>query len=90
MEMISARSLQPSERAGDTQGLMAVGRAFGPAMGGLFVDAGALITLSWITGLGLATSGATVIGVKEGRERLPPTDPRTVATPPGDPGAQPE
>lgn len=90
MEMISARSLQPSERAGDTQGLMAVGRAFGPAMGGMFVDAGALITLSWITGLGLATSGATVIGVKEGRERLPPTDPRTVATPPGDPGAQPE
>jgi DHA1 family inner membrane transport protein len=90
MEMISARSLQPSERAGDTQGLMAVGRAFGPAMGGLFVNAGALITLSWITGLGLATSGATVIGVKEGRERLPPSDPRTVATPPGDPGAQPE
>jgi DHA1 family inner membrane transport protein len=89
MEMISARSLQPSERAGDTQGLMAVGRAFGPAMGGMFVDASALIALSWITGLGLATSGATVIGVKEGRERLPPTDPRTGAAPPDRPNARP-
>lgn len=78
MEMISARSLERSERAGDTQGLMAVGRAFGPAMGGAFVDAGALVALSWVSGVGLAAAGATVIGVKEGRERLPPTDPRTV------------
>ncbi len=81
MAMISARSLEPSERAGDTQGLMAVGRAFGPAMGGLFVDAGALVTLSFISGIGISTAGAAVIGVKEGRERLPPTDPRTVQAP---------
>lgn len=78
MEMISTRSLERSERAGDTQGLMAVGRAFGPAMGGAFVDAGALVALSWVSGIGLAAAGATVIGVKEGRERLPPSDPRTV------------
>lgn len=78
MEMISARSLHPSERAGDTQGLMAMGRALGPAMGGYFVDAGSLVALSWVTGIGLTTAGATVIGVKEGRDRLPPTDPRTV------------
>ncbi len=81
MEMISARSLERSERAGDTQGLMAVGRAFGPAMAGAFVDAGALVALSWVSGVGLATAGATVIGVKEGRERLPPSDPRTVRRP---------
>ena len=81
MEMISARSLERSERAGDTQGLMAVGRAFGPAMGGAFVDAGALVALSWVSGVGLATAGVTVIGVKEGRERLPPSDPRTVRRP---------
>jgi len=31
-----------------------------------------------IAGVGLAGSGATVIGVQEGREVLPPTDPRTV------------
>lgn len=81
MEMISTRSLQRSERAGDTQGLMAVGRAFGPAMGGAFVNAGALVALSWVSAVGLATAGATVIGVKEGRERLPPSDPRTVRRP---------
>jgi len=81
MEMISARSLERSERAGDTQGLMAVGRALGPAMGGVFVDAGALVALSFVSGVGLFTAGATVIGVKEGRERLPPTDPRTIAAP---------
>ena len=79
MEMISARSLERSERAGDTQGLMAVGRALGPAMGGAFVDAGALIALSWVAGIGVGSAGATVIGVKEGRDRLPPSDPRTVA-----------
>ena len=80
MEMISSRSLERSERAGDTQGLMAVGRALGPAMGGAFVDAGALVALSWVAGIGVSAAGVTVIGVKEGRERLPPTDPRTVPT----------
>jgi len=81
MEMISARSLKRSERAGDTQGLMAVGRALGPAMGGLFVDASALVVLSWVSALGVTTAGAMVIGVEEGRERLPPTDPRTLQAP---------
>ena len=80
MEMISSRSLERSERAGDTQGLMAVGRALGPAMGGAFVDAGALVALSWVAGIGVSAAGVAVIGVKEGRERLPPTDPRTVPT----------
>ena len=82
MEMISARSLNRSERAGDTQGLMAVGRALGPAMGGAFVNDGALVALSWVAGLGISSAGATVIAVKEGRERLPPTDPRTVEAKP--------
>jgi len=81
MEMISARSLKRSERAGDTQGLMAVGRALGPAMGGLFVDASALVALSWVSAIGVTTAGAMVIGVEEGRERLPPTDPRTLQAP---------
>ncbi len=84
MEMIASRSLERSERAGDTQGLMAVGRALGPAMGGAFVDAGALVALSWVAGIGVSAAGVTVIGVKEGRERLPPTDPRTVPAVPND------
>lgn len=80
MEMISARSLDRSERAGDTQGLMAVGRSLGPLMGGAFVDGGALPALSIVSGIGLGAAGLTVVGVKEGRDRLPPTDPRTMRT----------
>jgi predicted MFS family arabinose efflux permease len=78
LQMLSDRSLEPSERAGDGQGLMALGRAGGPALGGFFVDGGALTGLAVTSAIGLAVSGATVIGVKEGRDRLPPTDPRTI------------
>jgi len=78
LQMLADRSLEPSERAGDGQGLMALGRAFGPAMGGYFVDANALAALSIICSIGIAASGLTVVGVKQGREMLPPTDPRTV------------
>ncbi len=81
LHMLSERSLRPGERAGDAQGLMAVGRALGPAMGGFFVDAGALTALSYVSGAGLALSGIAVIGVQEGRERLPPTDPRPSGRP---------
>ncbi|MGI9586037.1 MAG: MFS transporter [Acidimicrobiia bacterium] len=78
LQMLVDRSLEPSERAGDGQGLMAVGRAFGPAMGAGFVNAGALNILAVITATGTTISGLTVVGVKEGRDRLPPTDPRTI------------
>ncbi|VAW07942.1 hypothetical protein MNBD_ACTINO01-1048, partial [hydrothermal vent metagenome] len=40
LQMLVDRSLEPAERAGDGQGVMALGRAFGPAMGGYFVDTG--------------------------------------------------
>jgi len=78
LEMLSDRSLAPSERAGDAQGLMAVGRSLGPILGGAFVDMGSLVTLGVVAGAGLAVSGGLVVGVQEGRERLPPTDPRTL------------
>ena len=78
LQMLVDRSLEPAERAGDGQGVMALGRAFGPAMGGYFVDTGGLGTLAIISGLGISASGLTVVGVKQGREMLPPTDPRTI------------
>jgi len=78
LQMLVDRSLEPSERAGDGQGLMALGRALGPAMGGYFVDSGGLTTLALISGLGITATGSVVIGVKQGRETLPPTDPRTI------------
>ena len=78
LQMLVDRSLEPSERAGDGQGVMALGRAVGPALGGAFVDAGALVALAATSAAGIAAAGATVIGVKEGREHLPPTDDRTI------------
>lgn len=78
LQMLIDRSLDASERAGDAQGLMAVGRAFGPALGGYFVNANLLTGLAVLSGIGITTSGLTVVGVKQGRESLPPTDPRTI------------
>ncbi len=76
LQMLAARSLRPDERAGDAQALMAFGRAAGPVLGGGLADAGAFTTLAAVAGVGCSVVGATVIGVQEGRDRLPPTDPR--------------
>ncbi len=77
MRMLSERSLEPGERAGDAQGLLAFGRAMAPALGGGFVDEGAYGALALLAAGGLATSAVTVMAVQEGREHLPATDPRT-------------
>jgi predicted MFS family arabinose efflux permease len=78
LHMLIARSLEPGERAGDGQGVMALGRAGGPALGGVFVDVGSLTGLAVTASVGLSASGLLVVGVKEGRDRLPPTDPNTI------------
>ena len=78
LQMLAARSLRSDERAGDAQALMAFGRAAGPVLGGGLADAGAFTTLAVVAGAGVSVAGGIVIGVQEGRERLPPTDPRVV------------
>lgn len=78
LKMLAARSLEPDERAGDSQALMAFGRAAGPVLGGGLADAGAFVTLAVIAGIGSSAAGAVVIGVQEGRERLPSSDSRIV------------
>lgn len=78
LHMLTERSLSPSERAGDAQGVMALGRTFGPVLGGAFVDVGTLTGLAVVAAAGTVVAGATVIAVQEGREHLPPSDPRTV------------
>ena len=78
LKMLAARSLQPDERAGDAQALMAFGRAAGPVLGGGLADAGAFVALAVVAGIGSSAAGAMVIGVQEGRERLPSTDSRIV------------
>ena len=78
LKMLAARSLEPDERAGDAQALMAFGRAAGPVLGGGLADAGAFATLAVVAGIGSSAVGAMVIGVQEGRERLPASDSRVV------------
>ena len=76
LQMLAARSLAPDERAGDAQALMAFGRAAGPVLGGGLADAGAFAALAIVAGAGASVVGGMVIGVQEGRDRLPPSDPR--------------
>lgn len=73
--MLAERSIEPSERAGDAQGVMAFGRSVGPVLGGAFVDADAFRNLAIVVGIGMTTSGLTVAAVQEGREHLPPRAP---------------
>lgn len=74
LKMLADRSLQPGERAGDAQAFMGIGRAVAPIAGGFFADGGAYGTLAAVAAVGLTASGAAVIAVQEGRERLPATD----------------
>lgn len=74
LQMLAERSLEPGERAGDAQAVMAIGRTIGPIIGGGLTDAGAFTQLAIIAGAGMTVSGLTVAGVQEGRELLPPTD----------------
>jgi predicted MFS family arabinose efflux permease len=76
LRMLAERSLLPDERAGHAQGLMAIGRAVSPMIGGAFADAGAYGALSVVAGSGLFAGGGALVAVQEGRDRLPPTDPR--------------
>lgn len=72
--MLSAHSHEPGERAGDAQGLMATGRALGPAMAAVFVDAGSVFALGIVCGVGIAATGATVVGVAAGRSIMSAAD----------------
>ena len=82
LQMLAERSLEPGERAGDAQAVMAIGRTIGPIVGGGFTDAGAFGTLALVTGVGMTVSGLTVTGVQQGRELLPPREPGMGGQPP--------
>jgi len=73
MRMLAERSLRPDERMGDAQALMAIGRAFGPAIGGLILSSSGYAGLATFAGAGLILTALVAIGVEVGRRRLPPT-----------------
>jgi DHA1 family inner membrane transport protein len=46
--LLADRSNFPEERAGDAQAVMALGRVFGPIMGGALIAAGSEVTLGFV------------------------------------------
>ena len=77
-EVLASRSRYPEERVGDAQALMAVGRAGGPLLGGLLIDAASAHLLA-VVGSGLMLAAAA--GVFTVRTVAPPQPTETQATP---------
>jgi DHA1 family inner membrane transport protein len=65
--LLAARSNFPEERAGDAQAVMALGRVFGPLLGGVFIGAGAFGWLAVVSASILALAGATLLFVDRRR-----------------------
>jgi DHA1 family inner membrane transport protein len=73
LRMLTERSLTPSERMGDAQAAMAVGRVLGPVVGAFALGAGLFARLS-LVGAALMTCAAAVIaGVEIYRVRVAPS-----------------
>jgi MFS transporter, DHA1 family, inner membrane transport protein len=58
--LLAARSRFPEERAGDAQAVMALGRVFGPLLGGALLAAGSTGTLGLVAG-GVICAGAGLL-----------------------------
>lgn len=67
--LIEARAITPSERVGDAQALMAVGRVFGPILGGLSLTDDRFARLSIVGAMVMLTGAAVVGGVEWSRGR---------------------
>ncbi|MGB7860501.1 MAG: MFS transporter [Acidimicrobiia bacterium] len=71
LKMLADKSLNPSERMGDAQASMAMGRVLGPIMGGLALGAGQFTRLS-IVGASVMVGAGLLVGIVEWhRLRLP-------------------
>jgi DHA1 family inner membrane transport protein len=68
--LLAERSLTPAERVGDAQSLMALGRVFGPLMGGAILGHGNFGRLSITAALGLTMASLLVLTVEVARHRL--------------------
>lgn len=58
--LLAARSAFPEERAGDAQAVMALGRVFGPVLGGVFIAADATDRLGFVAG-GVVVSASILL-----------------------------
>lgn len=74
LRLLASRSLRPDERVGDAQSIMAVGRAAGPAIGGLVVGDGRFALLGLVGGAGLLAASLIVAAVEQYRRQAPPLE----------------
>ncbi len=65
--LLAARSSFPEERAGDAQAVMALGRVFGPIMGGTLLAAGSEVTLGLVAAGVMATGSCLLLYVDRQR-----------------------
>ncbi|MGH8946378.1 MAG: hypothetical protein ACRDVL_09520 [Acidimicrobiia bacterium] len=71
--LLAEKSLIPSERIGDAQAMMALGRVFGPILGGVALGAGQFDRLSLVGGVVMTMAAAVVTMVARYRSRLSTT-----------------
>lgn len=64
LRLVAERSVNPSERMGDAQAAMAVGRIAGPLLGGAALSAGQFARLS-VAGAAVMLAGAVIVGLVE-------------------------
>ncbi len=69
--ILAERSEYPQERAGDAQAVMAIGRVFGPLLGGLILQGSGSTMLGWVGGSLMITMGFAVFSI---RNLTDPTD----------------
>ncbi|HEY5889189.1 MAG TPA: MFS transporter [Acidimicrobiia bacterium] len=69
IKLLAEKSLTPTERVGDAQASMAMGRVFGPIVGGVAVAGANFGRLSIVGSTIMLASAAIAIGVEWGRSR---------------------
>ncbi|HUO46788.1 MAG TPA: MFS transporter [Acidimicrobiia bacterium] len=67
--LLAERSLSSAERVGDAQSLMALGRVFGPLIGGVILGTGQFGRLALAAALGLTAGSLLVLAVEVARIR---------------------
>lgn len=72
--VLSRVSRFPAERAGDAQAAMAVGRIFGPVVGGSLIALGSEVTLGLVAGGVMIVGGCVIAGVDAARPASTPID----------------
>jgi predicted MFS family arabinose efflux permease len=68
-KLLAERSVNPADRAGDAQSMMAAGRMLGPLLGAVFIEKGSTASLGIVAAILMATAAVVLVGVEV---RVPP------------------